>query len=105
MGVPIVAFDLSETRHSAQDAALYATPNRVEELADLIEVLLGDPALRARMAAIGRRRIQEELSQEHSSMQLIEAYEASFGPPVDQLPIRVHALAQHGRERYNGTSG
>jgi hypothetical protein len=30
IGKPLVAFDLAETRFSAQDAALYATPNSVE---------------------------------------------------------------------------
>ncbi|HEV8191487.1 MAG TPA: glycosyltransferase family 4 protein, partial [Ktedonobacterales bacterium] len=33
MGKPVVAFDLTETRFSAQDAALYARPNLVEEFA------------------------------------------------------------------------
>ena len=42
MGKPVVAFDLPETRYSAQHAALYATPNRVEEFADHIETLLAD---------------------------------------------------------------
>jgi glycosyltransferase involved in cell wall biosynthesis len=79
MGVPVVAFDLAETRFSAQDAALYATPNRVEELADQVEALLGDPELRMRMGGIGRKRVQDELSWEHSSARLVEAYEASFG--------------------------
>ena len=33
--LPVVAFDLVETRVSAQDAAVYATPNQVDEYADL----------------------------------------------------------------------
>ena len=32
-GLPVVAFDLNETRVSAGDAAVYATPNEVDELA------------------------------------------------------------------------
>ncbi|HEY7489569.1 MAG TPA: hypothetical protein VIH59_00465, partial [Candidatus Tectomicrobia bacterium] len=39
-----MAFDLPETRFSAQEAALYATPNRVDEFADHIETLLADEA-------------------------------------------------------------
>ena len=31
MGKPVVAFDLAETRFSAQQAALYATPNSEED--------------------------------------------------------------------------
>ena len=34
-GLPVVAFDLRETRVSAGDAAVYATPNEVNELARL----------------------------------------------------------------------
>src|SRR5579884_3283947 len=33
MGKPVVAFDLLETRYSAQEAALYAKPNVVEDFA------------------------------------------------------------------------
>ena len=35
-GLPVVAFDLRETRISAGDAAVYATPNDVTELAQLL---------------------------------------------------------------------
>src|SRR5258706_2628903 len=40
MGLPVVAFDLAETRYTAQEAALYAAPNSVEDFANKIEVLL-----------------------------------------------------------------
>src|SRR5260221_3419259 len=40
MGKPVVAFDLAETRFSAQNAALFATPNVVEDFASQIEALL-----------------------------------------------------------------
>src|SRR5438034_9792725 len=39
MGKPVVAFDLAETRLSAQEAALYAVPNHIEDFADKIEML------------------------------------------------------------------
>ena len=35
-GLPVVAFDLRETRVSAGDAGVYATPNDVGELAGLL---------------------------------------------------------------------
>ncbi len=76
MGKPIVAFDLAETRYSAQDAALYATPNLVEDFASKIETLLDDEALRLRMGALGRKRIDETLSWEETKKQLLFAYEA-----------------------------
>jgi glycosyltransferase involved in cell wall biosynthesis len=78
MGKPIVAFDLYETRYSAGEAALYAVPNLASDFANKIEVLLGDEALRCRMGTIGRRRVEEELSWEHSRKNLLRAYETCF---------------------------
>jgi len=92
MGRPIVAFDLVETRFSAQDAALYAEANLVEDFAKNIETLLDDEELRLRMGAVGRKRIEEELSWDHSKKNLLLAYEklfaASSHPQVsDSVPL------------------
>src|SRR5213596_2573897 len=62
MGKPIVAFDLAETRFSAQEAALYAIPNLVEDFASKIETLLDDEELCLSMGALGRERIKETLN-------------------------------------------
>src|SRR6266699_1999112 len=70
----IVAFALAETRFSAQDAALYARPNYVEDFANKIEVLLDNEELRLTMGAIGRKRIEEELSWNHMKKNLLLAY-------------------------------
>jgi glycosyltransferase involved in cell wall biosynthesis len=78
MEKPIVAFDLRETRLSAQESALYATPNIVEEFASEIETLLDDEALRARMGAIGHQRVIEELSWDNIKKNLWLAYELLF---------------------------
>jgi glycosyltransferase involved in cell wall biosynthesis len=78
LGKPVVAFDLVETRTSAGDAALYATPNDIDEFASHIERLLDDPALRKRLGAEGRRRVVEQLSWEHSVPHLLATYSAVF---------------------------
>ncbi len=78
IGKPIVAFDLLETRFSAQGAALYAVPNSVEDFADQIEILLNDKELRCQMGTLGQRRIEEALSWEHSRKNLLRAYETVF---------------------------
>jgi glycosyltransferase involved in cell wall biosynthesis len=75
MQKPIVAFDLQETRFSAQESALYATPNSVEEFASHIETLLDDEALRVRMGVIGHQRVIEELSWDNTKKNLWLAYE------------------------------
>jgi len=77
-GKPIVAFDLPETRFSAGEAALYAKPNDVIELAENIETLLDDDELRRRMGRYGRHRVEKSLLWEHSKPNLIKAYDDLF---------------------------
>ena len=74
LGRPIVAYDLRETRFSAGEAALYAEPNDEASFAACVERLLDDPALRDRMAEVGRRRVTNELSWEQSERSLAAAY-------------------------------
>jgi glycosyltransferase involved in cell wall biosynthesis len=75
VGVPVVAFDLEETRVSAADAAVYATPNDPAGLANLTMELLDDPERRARMGEIGRARVAGDLSWTNSARNLLAAYE------------------------------
>ena len=75
MGVPVVAFDLEETRVSAGDAAVYAAANDPAAMADLVVDLLHDPERRARMAEVGRSRVAGPLSWKVSAHNLLEAYE------------------------------
>ncbi len=78
MGKPVVAFDLPETRFSAQNAGLYAQPNKVTSFTDMIETLLNDKALRLQMGGVGRKRVEEALSWEHTKVNLILAYDSLF---------------------------
>ena len=61
-GIPVVAFDLDETRRTVGDAAEYATNNDPRMFALAIDRLLDDPERRAAMARIGRQRVADELS-------------------------------------------
>ena len=79
VGVPVVAFDLEETRVSAADAATYAEPNDAAGLAELVMELLDDAERRARMGEIGRQRVAGPLSWEHSARNLLAAYDAAAG--------------------------
>jgi glycosyltransferase involved in cell wall biosynthesis len=73
-GLPVVAFDLRETRVSAQDAARYVTPNSVSEYAAAIVDLVDDTEARARMARLGRKRVEEHLAWPYQR----EAYRGVF---------------------------
>ena len=75
---PIVQFDLTEGRYSAQEASLYARNNDAEDLANKIIELLLDPERRKKMGEFGRSRVVNELSWEHTSKALIEGYQRYF---------------------------
>jgi glycosyltransferase involved in cell wall biosynthesis len=72
---PVVCFDLREHRASAADGALYAEPNRDDDLATQIERLLDDPGLREALGAYNRRRFLDTLAWEHNAGELLRAYE------------------------------
>jgi len=65
--LPVVAFDLVETKVSAADAALYATPNEIDAYADLVLELLDDDVRRKQMGAAGRRRVEDVLAWERQT--------------------------------------
>lgn len=71
---PIVQFDVTEGRYSAQEASVYARSNDTSHMAELIAGLLDDPARRAEMGVYGRNRVETELSWDHQVDTLIAAY-------------------------------
>jgi len=76
--LPIVCYDLRESRVSAGDAALYATPNSEPALAECIEGLLREPARCKAIGREGERRVHTMLAWEYSGPQLLEAYDRVF---------------------------
>jgi glycosyltransferase involved in cell wall biosynthesis len=78
LGKPIVQFDLSEGRVSAQSASLYARNTDVVDFGNKIVELIDDPNRRQTMGMYGRQRVRDELSWEHEEPKLIAAYEAVF---------------------------
>ncbi|GAC1388679.1 MAG: glycosyltransferase family 4 protein [Ktedonobacteraceae bacterium] len=92
MGKPVVAFDLPETRFSAQDAALYATPNEVASFADKLEMLLDNKELRLQMGASGRKRIEETLCWDRTKVNLLHAYASLF---PESTEFQKHTLETH----------
>jgi len=78
LGKPLVSFGLKETRVSAGEAALYATPNDVEEFARAVARLMDDEPLRRSMGQAGRRRVEERLNWAVTSQNLVAAYQRLF---------------------------
>lgn len=77
--LPVVAFDLVETRVSAAEAAAYATPNDVAEYADVILWLLDDEVRRKQMGASGRRRVEDVLAWRHQIPAYVGVYDRLLG--------------------------
>jgi len=73
-GLPVVAFDLHETRHSAADAAAYAVPNDVVRFATAVANLLDDEPRRRAMGAFARRRVVDVLSWPHQEQSYLGVY-------------------------------
>ena len=80
-GLPVVAFDLRETRVSAGDAGVYATPNDVHEMAQLLVQLIDDEPRRKAMGAAGRARIERELAWQHQAVRYRGVYDKLLGFP------------------------
>jgi len=64
-GMPVVAFDLKETRVSAQEAAAYAAEPTSESYAHTVMTLLDDEDRRRDMGAFARARVESHLDWSH----------------------------------------
>jgi glycosyltransferase involved in cell wall biosynthesis len=78
LGKPIVQFDLTEGRFSAQQASAYACNGDIVDFARLIVELLDDTARRERMGACGRRRVEQLLEWRYEAPKLLKAYARLF---------------------------
>ena len=77
--LPVVAFDLVETRVSAAEAAVYVEPNRVEQYADAVLELLGDEVRCKQMGAAGRRRVEDVLAWRNQIPPYVGVYDRLTG--------------------------
>jgi glycosyltransferase involved in cell wall biosynthesis len=82
--LPVVAFDLRETRVSAADAAVYVQPagspeQDVRGYAEAIVELIDDNEKRALMGKLGRARVEDVLAWSHSERAYLHVYETLTG--------------------------
>jgi len=68
VGLPLVAYDVQETRRLAEGAAVLVEPDDLDALADALLALLGDPERRAALGAHGVHRVRTELAWERQSL-------------------------------------
>ena len=79
LGLPVVAFDLRETRVSAGDAAVYVEPNDVRSYATAIVELVDDEPRRTLLGKVGRVKVEEELAWNHQESAYLGVYAAVLG--------------------------
>jgi glycosyltransferase involved in cell wall biosynthesis len=90
LGKPIVQFEGTEGRFSAQEASLYSDgADHVADFGDKILWLLDHPEERSLMGEFGRRRIEKDLAWEHSVEKLLAAYEKTFSKVRDKHILHV----------------
>ena len=73
-GKPVVAFDLTEHRRTAQDAAEYVVPNDHVKLSMATHDLLMDGKRRRDMGRRGKQRFRVHLAWENSERELVALY-------------------------------
>jgi glycosyltransferase involved in cell wall biosynthesis len=95
-GLPVVAYDLKETRVSAAEAGLYARPNDEEALAAAISGLLDDPEARHRMGQLAEQRVHETLAWSHAAPVLLTAYERAAGLAGCNAPSAARLRGEKG---------
>jgi glycosyltransferase involved in cell wall biosynthesis len=81
--LPVVAFDLRETRVSTGDAAVYVTPNDVREYAVAIADLLDDEQKRELLGKLGRARVEQELAWRHQERAYLDVYQRLTAGPAE----------------------
>ena len=78
LGKPIVQYEMTEGRFSAQEASFYAEPNNPKSLIDNIVALIDDPEKRKEMGEFGRNRVLRTLEWKYEAPKLLAAYDALF---------------------------
>ena len=72
-GLPVVSFDLPETRRITEGAGVLVTPADEVGLAGAVVDLLDDPARREELGRTGRERVRDWLSWERQSPDYVRA--------------------------------
>lgn len=79
MELPIVSFNLKESRYSAGDAAVYIENNDTDKMGEAIMQLIESPEKRDIMGKIGRSRVENLLAWDHSKKVLVSFYNQLLG--------------------------
>lgn len=96
-GLPVVAFDLQQTRALASGAAVLAEAGDIEAHGRAIEALLGSPERRRELGETGRARVREELAWDHQAR--------VYAGAIEQLWRAKRGRYRGGRDAGAATTG
>lgn len=82
VGLPLVAYDVQETRRLAEGAGVLVTPGDTVALARELVRLIDDPAERARLGRVGSERVRLHLAWERQS----EVYLETVAELINERP-------------------
>ena len=85
-GLPVVAFDLRETRVSAGDAAVYVQPNDERLYAEAIVALMEDEPRGALMGKLARERVEQELAWSYQESAYLGVYQRVLAQAKPRKP-------------------
>jgi glycosyltransferase involved in cell wall biosynthesis len=88
---PIVQYDVTEGRYSAQKASLYAAKNDPVDFAACVLRLIDNEDLRKEMGTFGRERVVQDLSWQTQIPVLLNAYLAVEGKKAQPLVFETKA--------------
>ncbi|MGZ4602125.1 MAG: glycosyltransferase family 4 protein [Kineosporiaceae bacterium] len=103
--LPVVAFDLKETRVSAENAASYVPDGDIPAYAQAILALLDDEPRRRAMGAIARARIEGAFGWPHQRTAYLRVYDRLLGRPVAPQPRVIVLPDAEPLPSYSGDGG
>jgi glycosyltransferase involved in cell wall biosynthesis len=74
--LPVLAFDLRETRVSVGDAGVYVRPNNIHDYAVALAELMDDEPRRRQLGRLGRIRVEQELAWSHQKKAYVDVYDS-----------------------------
>jgi glycosyltransferase involved in cell wall biosynthesis len=93
--LPVIAFDLRETRVSVGQAGVYVASGDVRDYAEAVVALLDDEPRRSRMGKLGRARVEQKLAWSHQRRAYLDVYRSLLG---DRAPAGRAGAQEHRNE-------
>jgi glycosyltransferase involved in cell wall biosynthesis len=103
--LPGVAYDLAETRVSAERSAVYVKPGDIKAYAQAISDLLDQPDRGEAMGRIGRFRVEQSLAWQHQAAAYVGIYDALLDRPREQHTVEISSTPEEDATRVLAVKG